>query len=67
MSPCSPWIRRIFWMRLIVEEVEAHETVFDPLGAAPNLLFGRLHAAWRAFVDGRAEDGDLCSFSAAGV
>ncbi len=47
-----------------VEDVEARETVFDPLGAAPNWPFGHLHAAWRAFVDGRAEGDELCSFSA---
>ena len=34
--------------RLAVEEVEVRETVFDPLGAAPNLPFGHLHVAWRA-------------------
>ena len=50
--------------RLAIDEVEARETVFDPLGAAPNLPFGHLHAAWRAFVDGRAEDDELWSFSA---
>ena len=50
--------------RLAVEEVEARETVFDPLGAAPNLPFGHLHAAWRAFVDGLAEGDELWSFSA---
>lgn len=50
--------------RLAIDEVEARETVFDPLGAAPNLPFGHLNAAWRAFVDGRAEDDELWSFSA---
>ena len=47
-----------------VEDVEALETVFDPLGAAPNLPFGHLHAAWRAFVDQRTEGDQLWSFSA---
>ena len=47
-----------------VEDVEARETVFDPLGAAPNLPFGHLHAAWRAFVDQRTEGDELWSFSA---
>ena len=46
-----------------VEDVEALETVFDPLGAAPNLPFGHLHAAWRAFVDQRMEGDELWSFS----
>ena len=50
--------------RIAVEEVEAHETVFDPLGAAPNLPFGHLHAAWRAFVDQRTDGDELWSFSA---
>jgi hypothetical protein len=47
-----------------VKEVEARETVFDPLGAAPNRPFGHLHAAWRAFVDRRTDGDELWSFSA---
>lgn len=50
--------------RLAVEDVEARETVFDSLGAVPNLPFGHLHAAWRAFVDQRTEGDELWSFSA---
>jgi hypothetical protein len=50
--------------RLAVEEVEVRETVFDPIGAAPNRPFGHPHTAWRAFVDGRAERDELWSFSA---
>lgn len=50
--------------RLSVEEVEARERVCDPLGAAPKRPFGHLHAAWRAFVDGRVEGDELWSFSA---
>ena len=47
-----------------VEDVEARETVFDPLGAAPNLPFGHLHAAWRTFVYQRTAGDELWSFSA---
>ena len=50
--------------RLTVGEVEARETVFDPLGAAPNLPFGHLNAAWRAFIEGDTEGDELWSFSA---
>jgi hypothetical protein len=47
-----------------VEEVEALETVLDPLGAAPNVPFGHLNAAWRAFIEGGTECDELWSFSA---
>lgn len=50
--------------RLSVEDVEACETVSDPLGAVPNQPFGHLHTAWRAFVDPRTESDELWSFSA---
>jgi hypothetical protein len=33
-------------------------------GAAPNLPFGHLNAAWRAFIEGGTEGDELWSFSA---
>lgn len=50
--------------RVTVDEVEACETVCDPLGAVPNRPFGHLHAAWQAFVEKRTEGDELWSFSA---
>ena len=50
--------------RLTVQEVEKREVVTDPLKAAPELPFGHLHAAWKEFLKGHAEGGELWSFSA---
>ena len=40
------------------------EIVTDPLQAAPELPFGHLHAAWKEFLKGHADGGELWSFSA---
>ena len=50
--------------RLTVSEIEAREFVFDPLGAAPQLPFGHLNAAWRKFIEGVGPDDELWSFTA---
>ena len=50
--------------RLTVQEVEKREVVTDPLKAAPELPFGHLHAAWKEFLKGQAEGGELWSCSA---
>ena len=40
-----------------VGQVEAREKVVDPMGAAPNLPFGYLSAAWTTFIEGvRVDD-----------
>ena len=49
--------------RLTVQEVEKREVVTDPLKGAPELPFGHLHAAWKEFLKGQAEGGELWSFS----
>lgn len=36
----------------------------DPLKAAPELPFGHLNAAWKEFLNGQADGGELWSFSA---
>ena len=50
--------------RMTVQEIEMREIVTDPLQAAPELPFGHLHAAWKEFLKGHAEGGELWSFSA---
>lgn len=50
--------------RLTVQEVEKREVVIDPLKAAPELPFGHLNAAWKAFLSGQGDGGELWSFSA---
>jgi hypothetical protein len=50
--------------RLTVQEVEKREVVTDPLKAAPELPFGHLNGAWKQFLDGQPEGGELWSFSA---
>ncbi len=50
--------------RLTVQEIERREVVTDPLKAAPDLPFGHLHAAWREFLQGKADGAELWSFSA---
>lgn len=49
---------------LSVDEIEALEAVYDPLGAVPELPFGHLHAAWRRFLEGRTQGDQLWSFNA---
>lgn len=50
--------------RLTVQEIEKREVVTDPLKAAPELPFGHLNAAWKQFLNGKPEGGELWSFSA---
>ena len=50
--------------RLTLEEIEAREMVDDPLGAVPNVPFGHLNAAWRTFLESRADADELWSFTA---
>jgi hypothetical protein len=38
--------------QLSIQEIEQREMVFDPLGAAPNVPFGHLNAAWKQFCEG---------------
>ena len=47
-----------------VHQVEEQETVFDPLGAAPQVPFGHLNAAWKQFLGNMAPDDQLWSFVA---
>ena len=49
---------------LTLQEIEKREVVTDPLKAVPELPFGHLNAAWKAFLDGHADGGELWSFSA---
>lgn len=50
--------------RFTLEELEARETVTDPLGAVPPLPFGFLNAAWKRFLENHSEGHELWSFSA---
>ncbi len=50
--------------QLSVQEIEQREMVFDPLGAAPNMSFGHLNAAWKQFCEGLEPDDSLWSFTA---
>jgi hypothetical protein len=50
--------------RLTVQEVEKREVVTDPLKAAPELPFGHLNGAWKEFLNGKPDGGELWSFSA---
>ncbi len=50
--------------QLSLHEVEQLEMVFDPLGAAPNVPFGHLNAAWKEFCEGMDPHGSLWSFTA---
>ncbi len=50
--------------QLSVQEIEQREMVFDPLGAAPNVSFGHLNAAWKQFCEGLEPDDSLWSFTA---
>lgn len=33
-----------------LQDIEASERIFDPLGAAPNVPFGHLNASWQQFI-----------------
>lgn len=50
--------------QLSVQEIEQLEMVFDPLGAAPNVPFGHLNAAWKKFCEGLEPIDSLWSFTA---
>lgn len=52
--------------RLTVQEIEQRELVDDPIRAVPDLPFGHLHRAWKEFLNGYPESGELWSFSAVG-
>lgn len=50
--------------QLSIQEIEQLEMVFDPLGAAPNVPFGHLNAAWKKFCEGLEPSDSLWSFTA---
>lgn len=50
--------------QLSIPEIEKREMVFDPLGAAPNVPFGHLNAAWKKFCEGTEPNDSLWSFNA---
>lgn len=50
--------------QLSLQEIEQIEMVFDPLGAAPNVPFGHLNAAWKKFCEGMEPNDSLWSFTA---
>lgn len=50
--------------RVSVATVEAHETVSDPLGAAPRQPFGFLNARWQEFLAAGGAEDELWSFEA---
>lgn len=50
--------------QLSLQEIEQREIVFDPLGAAPNVPFGHLNAAWKRFCGGMEPHDSLWSFTA---
>lgn len=50
--------------QLSLQEIEQREIVFDPLGAAPNVPFGHLNAAWTKFCEGMEHNDSLWSFTA---
>lgn len=47
-----------------IAEIEAAETVVDPLGAAPRIPFGHLNPAWETFKQSIQDGDQLWSFSA---
>lgn len=51
---------------MTVAEIEQANMVIDPLGAAPNLPFGHLHAVWVEFRDGLGVGETLHLFESAG-
>lgn len=50
--------------QLGLQEIEQLEMVFDPMGAAPNVPFGHLNAAWKKFCEGLEPNDSLWSFTA---
>lgn len=49
---------------LSIAQVEARETVADPLAAVPGLPFGHLHGAWSRFLSKAPPECELWSFAA---
>lgn len=50
--------------QLSIQEIEKREIIFDPLGAAPNVPFGHLNAAWKKFCEGLDPLDSIWSFTA---
>jgi len=50
--------------QLGLQEVDMFLGVFDPMGAAPNVPFGHLNAAWKKFCEGLEPNDSLWSFTA---
>lgn len=48
---------------LTQQEIEARETVWDPLCAVPNVPFGHLNDAWQRFIEQRSGNDELWSFT----
>ena len=59
----SPVRREHLLTRMSVEEIERANIVRDPHGAAPELPFGHLNAAWRRFAAQVGEGDEVWSFS----
>lgn len=59
----APVRREHLQTRMSLEEIERANIVRDPLGAAPELPFGHLNAAWRRFAEQLQEGDELWSFS----
>ena len=51
---------------MTVAEIEEANMVIDPLGAAPNLPFGHLHAVWVEFREGLRPEETLHLFESVG-
>lgn len=50
--------------KVLIEDVEAQEVIFDPLGAVPEIPFGHLNTAWQEFKEKLQSDDELWLFSA---
>ena len=48
---------------MTLDEVEAQETIYDPLGGAPNIPFGHLNPAWLEFRENLTPEDQIWSFS----
>jgi len=49
---------------LSLPDIEQRERISDPLHAVPDLPFGHLNAAWKAFLGKAGSGADLWSFTA---
>jgi len=47
-----------------LQEIEANELIFDPLGAVPSVPFGHLNASWQQFIANMESGDTLWTFSA---